>query len=82
MIHMFPHCLTRRRFSAVLTSALIFYTVSCWELRASSKLILILNEDDSHFFGSRSAEQMNLEELHAFVHNSPLLPGHGDLSKG
>lgn len=28
---------------------------------------LILNEDDSHFFGSRSAEQMNLEGLHAFV---------------
>ncbi len=29
--------------------------------------MLILNEDDSHFFGSRSAEQMNIEGLHAFV---------------
>ena len=28
---------------------------------------LILNEDDSHFFGSRSAEQMTIEGLHAFV---------------
>lgn len=28
---------------------------------------LILNEDDSHFFGSRSAEQMTLAGLHAFV---------------
>jgi uncharacterized lipoprotein YddW (UPF0748 family) len=28
---------------------------------------LVLNEDDSHFFGSRSAEQMTIEGLHAFV---------------
>jgi hypothetical protein len=28
---------------------------------------LIINEDDSHFFGSRSAEQMSLEGLRAFV---------------
>ena len=32
-----------------------------------SKPTLILNEDDSHFFGSRSAEQMNIEGLHTFV---------------
>lgn len=28
---------------------------------------LALNEDDSHFFGSRTADQMTLEGLHAFV---------------
>lgn len=28
---------------------------------------LVLNEDDSHFFGSRSAEQRTIEGLHAFV---------------
>lgn len=33
----------------------------------NKKPALILNEDDSHFFGSRPAEQMNLEGLHAFV---------------
>lgn len=32
-----------------------------------NKPTLILNEDDSHFFGSRSAEQMTIEGLHAFV---------------
>ncbi|MBQ2820793.1 MAG: hypothetical protein IJF17_04325 [Thermoguttaceae bacterium] len=29
--------------------------------------IFVINEDDSHFFGSRSPEQMTLEGLHAFV---------------
>lgn len=38
-----------------------------WTVPGSAKSMLILNEDDSHFFGSRSAEQMNLEGLHAFV---------------
>ncbi len=33
----------------------------------NNKPTLILNEDDSHFFGSRSAEQMNREGLQAFV---------------
>ena len=33
----------------------------------NNKSTLVLNEDDSHFFGSRSAEQMSLEGLHAFV---------------
>ncbi|MHC1769149.1 MAG: hypothetical protein AB9869_33510 [Verrucomicrobiia bacterium] len=28
---------------------------------------LILNEDDSHFFGTRSADEMNIESLRAFV---------------
>jgi hypothetical protein len=28
---------------------------------------LILNEDDSHFFGSRSAEEMTTKGLHAFI---------------
>ncbi|HPO17195.1 MAG TPA: hypothetical protein PLI09_27415 [Candidatus Hydrogenedentes bacterium] len=28
---------------------------------------LIINEDDSHFFGTRTADQMTLEGLHAFV---------------
>lgn len=38
-----------------------------WSATAKPKPLLILNEDDSHFFGSRSAEQMNLAGLHAFV---------------
>ncbi len=33
----------------------------------NNKPTLILTEDDSHFFGSRSAEQMTINGLHAFV---------------
>ncbi len=35
--------------------------------RLGAKPRLILNEDDSHFFGSRSAEEMSLQGLRAFV---------------
>lgn len=33
----------------------------------SKTAMLVLNEDDSHFFGSRAAEQMSLDGLQAFV---------------
>lgn len=36
-------------------------------LPAGEKAVLILNEDNSHFFGSRTAEQMNLAGLNQFV---------------
>ena len=45
---------TSRRFETALT-------------RRNAKSLLILNEDDSHFYGSRSAEQMSLGGLRAFV---------------
>ncbi|NUM52642.1 MAG: hypothetical protein HUU46_03260 [Candidatus Hydrogenedentes bacterium] len=34
---------------------------------AADRPIVILNEDNSHFFGSRKAEDMTIEGLHAFV---------------
>jgi hypothetical protein len=34
---------------------------------AAAKPWLVLNEDDSHFFGTRSADQMTVAGLHAFV---------------
>ncbi|MDZ4857970.1 MAG: family 10 glycosylhydrolase [Candidatus Hydrogenedentes bacterium] len=40
--------------------------LSCIALAADNP-ILIFNEDDSHFFGSRKAEDMTIEGLHAFV---------------
>ena len=46
-----------------IVAALSCSTVST----VAAKPLLLLNEDDSHFFGSRSAEQMNLEGLYAFV---------------
>ena len=45
----------------------IFWLACILTVSVSAKPMLILNEDDSHFFGSRSAEQMNLEGLYAFV---------------
>lgn len=51
---------------AVLTAMLLFANGLCAEPRGTTPT-LILNEDDSHFFGSRSAVQMNLAGLHAFV---------------
>jgi len=36
-------------------------------LSASAKEIFVINEDDSHFYGSRRPEQMNLDGLNAFI---------------
>ena len=36
-------------------------------LQAADTPILIINEDNSHFFGSRSADEMSIEGLNAFV---------------
>ena len=57
----------RKIVSTALTGAVLFLPISGWSQARSKKPTLILNEDDSHFFGSRSAEQMNIEGLHAFV---------------
>ena len=51
----------------LLALAITLLADSGWCEARSKTPTLILNEDDSHFFGSRSAEQMNLEGLHAFV---------------
>ncbi len=65
MLSMLP----RSSRSTFLALALVAIAAACNSLTSASvaKSILILNEDDSHFFGSRSAEQMNLEGLYAFV---------------
>ena len=36
-------------------------------LPLGAKEIFVINEDDSHFYGSRRPEQMNLDGLHAFI---------------
>lgn len=51
----------------VWLGALLFLPVCGWSGVMSKTPTLILNEDDSHFFGSRSAEQMTIPGLHAFV---------------
>ena len=56
-----------RSLFVALTTAVLFLPPPGWSATGTAMPMLILNEDDSHFFGSRSAEQMNLEELHAFV---------------
>jgi len=57
----------RRIVMPALIGAVLFLPISGWSDSQSKTPTLILNEDDSHFFGSHSAEQMNLEGLHAFV---------------
>jgi len=51
--------------------AAVFAWIALWScsraLGGDAKPLLILNEDDSHFFGTRSAEQVNIEGLRAFV---------------
>lgn len=49
-----------------LSGALLFLPITGWTAVGTGRPTLVLNEDDSHFFGSRSAEQMNLAGLHAF----------------
>jgi hypothetical protein len=64
---MLRNCAISRSLLAVLTTTALFLPSLGWNAAGTAKPTLILNEDDSHFFGSRSAEQMNLEGLHAFV---------------
>lgn len=49
----------------------VFACIALWScsraFSGDARPLLILNEDDSHFFGTRSAEQMNIEGLRAFV---------------
>lgn len=49
----------------------VLASIALWSfsglIRMDAKPLLILNEDDSHFFGSRSSEQMNIEGLRTFV---------------
>jgi hypothetical protein len=51
----------------VLIGAALFFLIPVCSAGGVAKAGLILNEDDSHFFGSRSAEEMTLEGLHAFI---------------
>ena len=45
-----------------------FLVVFCFlTLPLGAKEIFVINEDDSHFYGSRHAEQMNLAGLNAFI---------------
>jgi hypothetical protein len=59
--------MTRKIAIGALIGAVLFLPISGWAEAQSPKPTLILNEDDSHFFGSRPAEQMNLAGLQAFV---------------
>lgn len=47
----------------------MFLTLWCGlqTLGAPAKPMFILNQDDSHFFGSRPSEEMTLQGLHAFI---------------
>ncbi len=51
----------------LLLGVLLFLGVSSRSEAGSKTPTLALNEDDSHFFGSRSAEQMSINGLHAFI---------------
>ncbi len=50
-----------------LIGTTLFLTISVRSADRPDQTGLTLNEDDSHFFGSRSAEGMTREGLHAFV---------------
>ena len=50
-----------------LTGAVLFLPIPVWSAGLTARTALTLNEDDSHFFGSRSAEEMSIEGLHAFI---------------
>jgi hypothetical protein len=52
---------------AALTGCALLLPIHGWSADGTAKPTLIINEDDSHFYGSRSAAQMNLEGLRAFV---------------
>lgn len=47
--------------------AALFLSTPCWSADATARTALTLNEDDSHFFGSRSAAEMTPEGLHTFI---------------
>jgi hypothetical protein len=50
-----------------LIGAVLFLPILGWSAGGTAKAGLIFNEDESHFFGSRSAEEMTLEGLHASI---------------
>lgn len=57
-----------RKLATVVSLGVCWFLPTCgWSQAQGQRTPLMLNEDDSHFFGSRSAEQMNMEGLHAFV---------------
>ena len=65
MVAMFKMFLRRRGRVSVFAWIVLW---SCSRaFGGDAKPLLMLNEDDSHFFGTRSAEQMNIEGLRAFV---------------
>ena len=63
----FMNDLLCRLWRSALVYLVVFLATPCWSAPATSKPVLILNEDDSHFFGSRSSEQMTMEGLRGFV---------------
>jgi len=47
--------------------ALLLLPVFAWDQPGGKKVALVINEDDSHFFGTRSTEAMSVGGLQAFV---------------
>ncbi|HNR31706.1 MAG TPA: hypothetical protein PKI11_12530 [Candidatus Hydrogenedentes bacterium] len=58
-------CLRVMGIRALLAGACVFLAQG--GAAAAPEPGLVINEDDSHFFGSRSADQMSIEGLNAFV---------------
>ncbi len=50
-----------------LIGAVLIFSAAAGVRAGTATVGLFLNEDDSHFFGSRSADEMTLEGLRAFV---------------
>jgi uncharacterized lipoprotein YddW (UPF0748 family) len=57
----------RKSLMAALIGAALLLPIPVWSAGGTAKTALTLNEDDSHFFGSRSAEEMTPAGLHAFI---------------
>lgn len=51
--------------STVVVGGVLCVSLCCWA--GGPSLGIVINEDDSHFYGSRSADQMSVEGLNAFV---------------
>jgi len=58
---------TRFRFAVCLLTAIAAASVAAQRHGSALREALIINEDNSHFFGSREAEEMTREGLKAFV---------------
>ena len=61
--------LWRERIALVLPAwiAMVMSPISAWAERQPPRNMLVINEDNSHFYGSRGSEAMTLAGLHAFV---------------